>query len=168
EAARLSPESYEIRNNVGNMLDKLGRPQEALAEYREAVRLKPDKAVLHNRLGQLLAELGCFDKAINEFAEAARLDPGDPHPYYLMGMTLLMQDHDAEAVGRFREALRLDPNDLPTLIFLARALASSENPQIRNGAEAVALADKANALTGGGQPLVLEILAMSCAEDGRF
>ena len=68
----------------------------------------------------------------------------------------------------FREALRLDPKDFQTLAFLARVLASDENPQIRNGAEAVALAEKANDLTGGEHPFVLDTLAISYAEVGRF
>jgi hypothetical protein len=51
---------------------------------------------------------------------------------------------------------------------LAQTLASDDQLQIRNGPEAVALAEKANALTYGRQPNVLDTLAMSYAETGRF
>jgi cytochrome c-type biogenesis protein CcmH/NrfG len=85
-----------------------------------------------------------------------------------MGKALLKQGRNAEAISKFREALQLDPKDFQTLAFLARVLASDENPQIRNGVEAVALAEKANDLTGGEHPFILDILAMSYAETGHF
>ena len=105
---------------------------------------------------------------MSQYEQAEQLDPGNPLLLIFMGKTLLMQGRDAEAIGKFREALRLEPNDVLTLILLASVLASSENPQIRNGAEAIALAEKANVITGGGQSLVLDTLAMSYAEAGRF
>jgi len=54
------------------------------------------------------------------------------------------------------------------MIFLARVLAADENPQIRNGAEALALATKASQLAGQAQSVALDTLAMACAETGRF
>jgi Flp pilus assembly protein TadD len=133
------------------------------------MKLNPNEPLVHVHLGMLLTSMGRFDEAVSQYEQAAQLDPAYSHPYYyFMGMTLLIQGHDAEAVDRFREALRLDPKDISTLISLARVLASSQNSQTRNGAEAITLAEKANVITGGGQSLVLDTLAMSCAEAGRF
>ena len=168
EVLRLSPGYILAHNNLGNCYRETGETKEALAQYQEEIKLNPKEPLVRVNLGILLASLGRLDEAMSQYEQAAQLDPGHSRPYYLMGKTLLMQGHDTEAVGRFREALRLDPNDLPTLILLASVLASSENPQIRNGAEAVALAEKANVITGGGQSLVLDTLAMSYAEAGRF
>jgi len=47
-------------------------------------------------------------------------------------------------------------------------LAADEDPQARNGADALALAQKAAQLAGGPQPVVLDTLAMACAETGHF
>jgi tetratricopeptide (TPR) repeat protein len=47
-------------------------------------------------------------------------------------------------------------------------LAASENPEIRDGKTACALAVRANALTGGAQPQALDALGMADAELGRF
>ena len=168
KAAELAPERYQIYNNLGNLLDKMGKPDEALTEYRHAVRLKPELPVLHDGLGSVLVELGCFSEAMNEFTMAAHLDPTYPWTYWEMGKSLLKQGRDAEAMGCFHQALRLDPDNFKILAYTARVLAADENPEIRNGKTAVALATRANILTGGIQPLVLDVLGMACAETGDF
>jgi len=73
-----------------------------------------------------------------------------------------------EAIPYFRQAMQTDPSNLHVLIYLAQVLASDENPKVRDGQTAFALASKANALTGGAQPAVLDVLAMACAEQGQF
>jgi Tfp pilus assembly protein PilF len=168
EALRIAPDSVHAHNNLGNFLDEMGKPDEALAQYQEALRLKPDAPVVHDNLGTLLVELGKFDEALTQYAEAARLNPTDPRPYYLMGKAQLKRGDSAMAITRFHDALRLDPNDFQTLTYMARVLASDENPRVRNGQIALEMAVKANDLTGGEQPVILDILAMSYAETGRF
>ncbi|MGH7977886.1 MAG: tetratricopeptide repeat protein, partial [Limisphaerales bacterium] len=106
--------------------------------------------------------------ATNEFAEAMRLSPGDPLPLVEWAKALLRAGNDAEALGQIHSALRMDPDNYQTLTFAARVLASDQHPQIRNGPEALELAKKADALTGGAQPLVKDVLGMACAENGQF
>ena len=165
---RLNPGHVHAHINLGNCFSKTGRTSEALAQYQAAIQLDPKEPLAHVNLGTLLVGLGRFDEAMSQYGQAAQLDPDDFRPHYLMGKTLLRQGRDAESVGKFREALRLEPQNILALTLLARVLASDENPQIRKGAEAVALAEKANDLTGSGQPFVLDILAMSYAEAGRY
>ena len=47
-------------------------------------------------------------------------------------------------------------------------LATSPNPRLRNGAEAIELARRAEQLTGGKNPVVLRTLAAAYAEAERF
>jgi Flp pilus assembly protein TadD len=168
EAARLAPDQYYNHGNLGNLLDDLGRPEEALTEYREAVQLKPDSPSLNDHLSEVLVELGRLDEALTECTNAARLDPTDPLPSYETGRVLLQRGRDNEAVHHFREALRLDPDNFEILAGVAHVLAVEENPKIRDGRTALVLAAKANALTGGQQPDVLDALGMACAETGDF
>ena len=168
KAERLAPRRYQVHNNLGNLLDNMGKPNEALAEYREAVRLKPDLPLLRDGLGSVLAELGRFSEAMNEFTNAAQLDPTYPWPHFEMGKALLKEGRDAEAIGQFHEALRIAPDDFKILAYTAHVLAADENPQIRDGKTALLLAAKANALTGGAQPFVLDAVGMACAETGDF
>jgi len=168
EAARLSPEISQVHYNLGGLLDKMGRPKEALPEQQQAVSLSPGKPLLHNSLGIVLAELGRFDEAEKEFKDAERLDPAYSWAHFEMGKLRLKQGRDAEAIDEFREALRLDPDNYQILTFVAHVLATDENPQGRDGKSALVLAAKANALTGGTQPYVLDALGMACAETGDF
>jgi tetratricopeptide (TPR) repeat protein len=105
---------------------------------------------------------------MGQLKEAARLDPNYPWAHFDMGQLLLKQGRDAEAIDQFREVLRLDPDNFQILAYVAHVLAADENPGIRNGQTALIYAAKANVLSGGIQPLVLDALGMACAETGRF
>jgi len=168
EALRLDPASVEGHNNLGNLLDKMGRADEALRHYFEAVRLDPNAPLARDNLGTLLVKLGRFDEAMEQYTEAARLKPDDPRPHYLTGKAWLRRGQSAEAIRQLQEALRLDPNDLRTLTCLARVLAADRDLRVLDGTEAVRLAERANTLTGATQPFVLDTLAMAYAETGRF
>lgn len=167
-ALALDSNLIEALNNAGNLLDELGQPDAALQDYEAAVRLRPDLPLVHENLGTQLLELNRFGDAMREYGEAARLDPAGARPHYLMGKARLRRGQDAEAAAEFQEALRRNADDDQSLAFLARILAADENPQLRNGTQAVALAEKANELTGGARPFVLGTLAMAYAEAGRF
>jgi protein O-mannosyl-transferase len=167
-ALKLDPGRAETHNNLANLLDDTGRPDEALAEYQEALRINPHHVASHNNYGTMLAELGRFDEAMKQYAESARLDPTDWHAPYLMAKALLKQGRDPEAIPYFRQAVKLDPNNPRVLTFLAQVLASDENPRVRDGRTAYDMAFKANQLTGGIQPAMLDTLAMAYAELGNF
>jgi tetratricopeptide (TPR) repeat protein len=168
ESLRISPERAQAHNNIANLLAASGKRDEALVHYREALRLNKKAPLAHLNLGTTLLELGRFDEAMHHYAEAARLAPDDPRPHYFMGKARLQQKQSARAVTHFRDALRFDSSDLRALTWLARVLASDENANVRNGAEAVALAERANELIGGTDAFVLDTLAMAYAGAGRF
>ncbi len=167
-ALRLAPDSPEAHNNLANFYDAAGQTNEALAHYQAALRWNPNAALARCNFGTLLVKLGRLDEAMWQYQEAARLQPANPHPCYLMGKAWLRQGRSAEAISQFRHALELDPDDFQSLAFLARILATDEDPRQRDGQAAVALAEKANTLAGGTQPFILDILAMAYAEAGRF
>lgn len=168
ESLRINPTRAQAHNNVANLLAVLGRKDDALVHYREALRLNPKGALAHLNLGTTLLEMGQFDEAMRHYNEAARLAPDDPRPAYLMGKAHLQQRKGAQAVIHFQEALLLAPNDFRALTWLARVRASHPDPALRNATEAIALAQRADQLTGGSEPFVLDTLAMAYAEAGRF
>jgi len=168
EALRINPNRAHAHNNLANLLLTLGKRNEAIAHYREALRLKRRAPLAHLNLGTALLETGEFEQAMEHLLEAARLAPEDSRAHLAIGKAYLRRGQGAQAMTHFREAMRRNPEDIQTPLFLARVLASDENSNVRNGPEALKLAEDVNRLTGGEQPFVLDTLAMAYAEMGRF
>lgn len=167
-ALELDPTLVEAHNNLANLLDASGATQDALVHYQAAIRLDPAAPQACENLGTMLLNLGRFEEAMQQYREAVRRKSDDPRAFFLIGKAWLRHGQSAEAAAQFQHALELDANDPQSLTFLARILATDMNPKNRDGKAAMALAEKANALTGGSQPLVLDVLAMAYAEAARW
>jgi len=165
---KINPDSVEAHNNLGNLFDDAGRLDEAMAEYQAALRINPKYVAAHNNLGSLLVELGRLDEAMQQYAAAAQQDPTEWHAPFLTGKLLLKEGRDTEAVPYFKRAVAIEPNNPRVLAFLAQVLASDENLRVRDGNHALLMAAKANNLTGGVEPAMIDALAMAYAEVGRF
>ena len=89
EAIRLN-QQQELRSpwpsmNLGTLLRRLGRLDEAEAYLRDSVGIEPRFPVAHLRLGQVLARKERYEEAIVELEQAAKLDPTYPDPHYALG-----------------------------------------------------------------------------------
>ncbi len=67
-----------------------------------------------------------------------------------------------------RKLLRSHPTDVSLLNDTAWMLATNPNASIRNGAEAVELAERAVQLSDGREPAIMGTLAAAYAEAGKF
>ena len=168
KALLINPNYPELHNNLGLILDELGRHAESLAEYRIALSLRPDSPFRHNAVGSELAALGQFNDALKEFAEAERLDPKYSAPYLETAKMFFKLGRDAEAGREFQTAVSLEPDNFKILAIAAHYLAADENAAGRDDQAALALAVKADDLSGHSQPMVLDILGMAYAATGDF
>ena len=168
EVLKLSPARREPYNNIARILNDEGKPEAALEYSRAAVRLSPHSSSLHTSLGIVLSELNRFDEAQAEFNEALRLDAESVTAHFQAARAFLKQGDDTAALLHLHSALQLAPDNVQVLVFTARVLASDKNSQARNGAEALALAERTAKTTGDDQPVVLDTLAMALAEVGQF
>ena len=73
-----------------------------------------------------------------------------------------------EAISQFQKALAIKPGYVAAQNNLAWVLATSPQASLRNGIKAVGLAERANQLAGGKNPVILATLAAAYAEAGRF
>jgi len=71
--------------NLGTLLFRLGRLDEAEAYLRDSLGTDPHFPVAHLRLGQVLERKERYDEAIAELQQAAKLDPTYPEPHYALG-----------------------------------------------------------------------------------
>ena len=170
------PDSASIRANLGDALASSGRAlalkgsfDEAIQQFQGALEATPDSAEVHNGLAVALVRKGRLDEAIAHFKKAVALKPDFAEPYYNLGDTLYYLEGKApEALAAWREVLRIDPDHVAVLNQTAWLLATSPDASLRDGPQAVTLAEHAARLAGGKQPAILDTLAAAYAEAGRF
>jgi tetratricopeptide (TPR) repeat protein len=89
EAVRLNREASPCSPwpplNLGVLLARLDRLDEAEPLFRESVRIDPRFPQGHYQLGTALEKKGRADEAITELEEAARLDAAYAEPQYALG-----------------------------------------------------------------------------------
>jgi tetratricopeptide (TPR) repeat protein len=167
-AVVLDPDHAVARTNFGRALIRLGRLAEAADQYRHAIRVDPRSAPAHNDLGYILLERGDVNGALDRFREAARLEPGLGDAHYNLGRALRRLAAFSDAIDHFRRAVDLTPEWPPALANLAWLLATAPPSTLRLPDTAVALAERAAALTSRRDPAVLDVLAAAYAAAGRF
>jgi tetratricopeptide (TPR) repeat protein len=73
-----------------------------------------------------------------------------------------------EALAHCQAALKAQPDNPEALSLLAWVRATWPEAPVRNGVQAIQLAQRADELSGGRNPLVLRALAAAYAEGGQF
>jgi len=108
------------------------------------------------------------DEAIVHYQEALQIKPDHANACYNLGLALLRKGSVGEAIACLQQALRIKPSFPEAQNDLAWVLATSPQAAVRNGNQAVELAQQANQLAGGNNPVILRTLAAALAEAGRF
>jgi tetratricopeptide (TPR) repeat protein len=92
--------------NLGTMLYRLGRMDEAEQHLRQAVGEDPSLAQAQYQLGLLLEARGASEQGLEHLSRAAELDPTDPKPHYALVRLYRRQgdeDNARAALRRFSE-----------------------------------------------------------------
>ncbi len=109
-----------------------------------------------------------MDEAIFHYQKALEINPDYAKAHNHLGTALLQKGKVDEAIFHYQKALQIAPDYAEPRNNLAWVLATSPQASLRNGNQAVALAQRANQLAGDGNPLFLGTLAAAYAEAGRF
>ena len=165
---KLSPDDAARHRAIGEALLQRNLAQPALDHLRAALKTTPDDANLLFNLA--LAEMGTrqSDSAIRHFREALSIQPDDLATHFQLANALLARKDTATAIIHYREALRIEPNWPFAAHQLAWILATHPEPSLRNGDEALALAEAVCQRDGGGNPVTLHTWSAALAELGRY
>ena len=146
----------------------------AVEHLRHAIELDPDLAEAHAFLGRLLARGERYAEAASHFGRALARDPANAGWHRDRAMALILGKRYAAARGGLASARRslagtgggevAAADHLDTL--LARLLSASPDPSVRNGAEALAIAERLMSERPSLQHA--ETVAMALAETGDF
>ncbi len=168
EALRISPSLADVHNSVGYILVCKNRFEEAIEHFNEALRLRPGFAAAHDNLGFALMKQGKFDQAVLHLSKVIELKPDSASAHYNLARTLQWAGRPSEAVRHLRESLRLKPDWVDPVKYLARILAVSEDPNVRDPNEAIRLAQRGCELTDYKDAELLDVLAAAYAAAGRY
>ena len=124
EAIRLEPANGVTHNNVGIVLQRLGRHPEAIACFTKALELKPQDVNAKVNLGNSLKDIGELQSAANCYESVIQKKPDHVEVHNSLGAVCnLLGQHD-KAVECFGQVLRLSPDHALAHNNLAVALNS--------------------------------------------
>ncbi|MFM8683936.1 MAG: tetratricopeptide repeat protein, partial [Chthoniobacterales bacterium] len=159
-------DSWKAKHNYASALDDRGRTVEGEALMREVIARRPDSAEAYNDIGVMLWKLGRREEAAQATQRALELRPTPGAAKNLATMQAEL-GNQAGQIDALRRALEMDPDDLLRTQQLAWALSTSQDAQLRNGEEALGLAQKV--INGGAvTPQAVIVLVAAQAETGQY
>ena len=102
-------ESSIAHNNLGQVLLRSGRANEALGHFQDAVRIKPNYVEAHANAGNVMLSLGQPDEAISRYRTALAIAPRNAEVHYNCGVVFQQLKRWDEAIEHYEEALRIMP-----------------------------------------------------------
>jgi tetratricopeptide (TPR) repeat protein len=117
-----------VHNTRANALLRIGKTQEAIAEYRQALRGEPRYADAHYNIANALASIGLTKEAVEHYEESIRYsvtpaDAADAHNN--LGVVLVAMGRRDEAIFHYQQAIRLNPDLTSARVNLQAALAGA-------------------------------------------
>ncbi len=111
EAAKNSPNSAFVHNNLGSMYYLDANFDKAKEQYEEALKLDPDQRLVHNNLGLIAVNSKDFVKAESEYKQELAINPYYDNAFTNLGSLYFNLKRFPEAKKAFGEAYRLNPNN---------------------------------------------------------
>ena len=109
-ALELDPTLANALTNLGNLMYRRGRAQEAEQFYVRALQVDPEQPEAFYNLGFLLYERGDVAAAVLNFRRALRTDPGFADAHFNLAMALSDLGQRDEARSHWETYLKLDPD----------------------------------------------------------
>ncbi len=102
--------NYVAHHNLGIVLLRKGRVDEAITQYQTALQIKPDYAKAHNNLGNALLQKGKVDEAITHCQRALEINPDYAEAHNNLGTALCQKGRVDEAITHYQTALQINPD----------------------------------------------------------
>jgi tetratricopeptide (TPR) repeat protein len=170
KALEIEPEYAEASCNLANALISKGDFDDAIARYEVCVAAIPDHAEAQYNLASALLRNGRTDEAIIHYQKLLQLYPENADAHANLGSAFVAKGGVRDALTEYTRAIEIAPENVAALSNLAWLLATSAERSLRNGNEAVRLAERAESASSrsDNHANVLRILAAAYAEAGRF
>ena len=168
KALEIDPTDARANNGIAIALSVSGDSDQAITYLRKATQISPDFFEAYYNLGLELAKKNRVNEAIDAWLNTVRIRPNFAAGHENLGYAFYLQGKFADSLTHLRLALDADPDRVSDLNLAASLLATCPDGSVRNGKDAVALADHAQTLTHAQDPAILDTLSAAYAETGRF
>jgi protein O-mannosyl-transferase len=168
KALAIQPDYADASCNLASALLSNGDLDGAIAYYSACLAILPNQAQYN--LASALFQTGRMDEAIAHYQKVLELRPDSADARANLGSVFLAKGRGRDAIAQYRDALRIAADNVAAQSNLAWVLATAADPSLRNGSEAVLLAERAESESSRSEnhAIVLRILAAAYAETGRF
>jgi len=154
--------------NLGQAYYDKGKASEAMRHFQNSLRIEPKQAQVQSSLGGLFLDMGQLNESLAHLQKALEIEPDFADAHYNLGNVYRQRGQANEALSHYHKALEITPDDTQALTNMAWMLATWSDASTRDGAKAVELAERADSLTRGRNPVIGATLAAAYAEAGRF
>jgi tetratricopeptide (TPR) repeat protein len=168
-AARADPFFAKTYNALGLLRLEQRRLDDAIDAFARAAERDPRFAEAYSNLGFALLMQGRADEALAELGTAVELRPLLAKAHDLRALIQLRKGDARAALSSFLASIAAEPDRFEPYSQAAWILAAHPDASIRNGAQALALAQQMSACSNAADaPLTGEVLAAAFAECGRY
>jgi superkiller protein 3 len=111
-AIELDPTHGWAYNNLAMVLDRQGRPQDAIDLYRQAIKFHPhrrDQATSWDNLGDVYQARRQYEEAVNAYRQAIDLNPQYARPWKSLGDVYRAQHRPEGVMEAYQQAIALEP-----------------------------------------------------------
>ena len=168
QALALDPADARANNGMGIALGMSGKSNDAIPYFRKAVQAEADFFEAYYNMGMILSKENRVDEAADAWQNVVRIRPKFAQGHENLGYALYSQSKFSDSLAQLRQAIDQEPNRKFSLKLAANLLATCPDASVRNGSEALSLANRAEQLSGGSDPTILDTLSAAYAETGRF
>ena len=110
-AITINPNSASAHFNLGNILQKINRTNDAIASFDKAINIKPDHELYLLR-GNALHEVKRLDEALASYDEALKLKADDFMAFSNRGLILVELNKIEEGITEYNKAIQINSNFL--------------------------------------------------------
>lgn len=108
-ALECNPDNKHAAHNIGTLLTRGGKPEQALTHLAHAVALNPNESITWGELATAYRDMRDFKAAMSCARHAVNLAPNAKLRYQLAGLNELIGDYD-EAEVCYKKSLQLSPD----------------------------------------------------------
>lgn len=167
QALKVKPDLLQANFNLALLLAEKGDLDAAVRHHRAVIKIAPRDANARKVLADVLVKAGSLDEAAELLRGVVAERPRDAMARFRLAEVQYRLGEAEEAIEMFRATLRVQ-RELLMQIRLAWILATDPDDDLRDGLEAVRLANEVCTATNHQNALALDALAAAYAEVGQF